>query len=648
MASYEWEQFTIGQNQSIQDIVGAATKASELLNANMAFAKTGLQIASAFLMGVVNPKVLLLNAIADEIDKFTADFKGTGFHVIEITPTGKEVLPKDADGNPVKLVLGSAAVAANYAAVAALGDDGLIAEFIKWSKEFLGEDDPANLKKTSYLVSVGKSLPPAARTENANDDSASEKDPIFGMHKMTPSQIIAQIISAMDDELDDRRPQFSSSADVGALVIIIGFSDMTKNLPSLGGALETIVEFFGGENGLLTKGLQQIGTLVKAAAGQLEDPSKHNVVFKVEDITGVRGTITDKESLKPMGVEYNFKKMFEEGDFVVGPRAKFGARAMGYVSKVENATLMMVDEIIAAGTPFEKTIEVESEVYQTAEVTITGASELDHIAFTNIGAGASLQKVHYFQNRNTYVDQNSSEPVEGPLYNDYKYYEDLSMVPIAPPSAKSEADEGDTKVVREGGNALLTIKSKSTVLETHNVGGIDYKVKTSIIGTISEPKKKTAPPPNFKAAKLEDLIGDFKTFFSAIDTFSATLRGAAGDTSNALDGIIKFLEGKIKELDAINEALQKVLALFSVGLPQAGVYVLMIPDGTPGGNDAVKSALSSATNKPPDSLDFCVGMMMMGGSASIKPLMTLLAAGSGGKVETKDVTAGSVAEQLLR
>ena len=230
MASYEWEQFTIGQNKTIQDIVVAASKASELLTTNMAIAKTGLQLASAFLMGVVNPKVLLLNAIADEVDKFTADFQGTGFHVIEITPTGKEVLPKDADGNPIKLAVGAVGIAASYTAAAAAG---LTEEFIAWSKEFLGEDDPANLKKTSYLVSVGKSLPPDKRTENANDDSASEKDPIFGMHKMNPSQIIAQIISAMDDQLDDRRPQFSSSADVGALVIIIGFSDMTKNLPSL-------------------------------------------------------------------------------------------------------------------------------------------------------------------------------------------------------------------------------------------------------------------------------------------------------------------------------------------------------------------------------------------------------------------------------
>ena len=607
MASYEWEQFTIGQNQSIQNIVGAATKASELLTTNMAIAKTGLQLASAFLMGVVNPKVLLLNAIADEVDKFTADFQGTGFHVIEITPTGKEVMPKDADGNPIKLAVGAAGIAANYTAAAAVG---LTEEFAAWTKEFLGEDDPANLKKTTYMVSQGKSLPPAKRTENANDDSVSEKDPIFGMHKMTPSQIIAQIVSAMDDQLDDRRPQFSSSADVGAIVIIIGFSDMTTNLPSLKGAIEALVQFFGGDNGLLTKGMQQLGTLVEAAAGQLEDPSKHNVKFKVEDITGVRGTITDKETLKEVGIEYNFNKMFEVGDFVVGPRAKFGARAMGYVSAVENAAAMEDDP---------KTALDESEVYQTAEITITGASELDHIAFTNIGAGSSLQKVHYFQNKNTYIDQNSGEFVEGPPYNDYKYYADLTA---------EEAAVGDTKVVREEGKALLTIKSKSTVIERHKIGGSDYAVKTSVIGTIFEPKKKDAPPPNFKAAKLTDLIGDFKTFFAAINTFSDTLRGMAGDSAGALDGVIDFLDGKIAELDKINEALQKVLSLFSVGLPQAGVYVLKIPDGTTGGNDAVKSALSSATERPPDSLDFCVGMMMMGGSASIKPLMTLLAAGS--------------------
>ena len=78
---------------------------------------------------------------------------------------------------------------------------------------------------------------------------------------------------------------------------------MPTNLPSLKGAIEALVQFFGGDAGLLTKGMQQIGNLAAAALGQLEDPSKHNVVFNVEDITGVRGTVTDKESLEGIGKE---------------------------------------------------------------------------------------------------------------------------------------------------------------------------------------------------------------------------------------------------------------------------------------------------------------------------------------------------------
>ena len=156
---------------------------------------------------------------------------------------------------------------------------------------------------------------------------------------------------------------------------------------------------------------------------------------------------------------------------------------------------------------------------------------MDHIAFTNIGVGSSLQKVHYYENKNTYVDQNSGEFVEGSPYNDYKYFADLTA---------DEAKAANTKVVRESGKALLTVSSTEDITETHNTGGIDYVVRTSVIGTIFEPKKKDAPPPNFKAAKLEDLIGDFKTFFAAINTFSDTLRGMAGDSSSALDGVIQL------------------------------------------------------------------------------------------------------------
>ena len=78
MATTEWQSITIGQNKKIQEVVSAAAKASDLLNANVALAKGGLQAAQVFLQGILNPKILLLTAIADEIDKFVEDLKLTG------------------------------------------------------------------------------------------------------------------------------------------------------------------------------------------------------------------------------------------------------------------------------------------------------------------------------------------------------------------------------------------------------------------------------------------------------------------------------------------------------------------------------------------------------------------------------------------
>ena len=171
-----------------------------------------------------------------------------------------------------------------------------------------------------------------------------------------------------------------------------------------------------------------------------------------------------------------------------------------------------------------------------------------------------------------------------------------------------EATKAVTKVKREGGNTLLTKVEEVDITETYS----GHILKTSVIGTIVTPQKKKAPPPNFSTFKLEDLLGDFSTFFSAINTLSDTLRNMAGDSATALDDIIEYLDAKIEELEEIAAALQKILALFTVGLGDAGVYVLSIPVAI-GGNEYIKSELQGAANRPPDSLEFTLAFMMMGG-----------------------------------
>ena len=336
----------------------------------------------------------------------------------------------------------------------------------------------------------------------------------------------------------------------------------------------------------------------------------NNVTLKVNNVCKARGTEDDKAILDAAGVSYLVEGVFEVNDFVVGPRVKFGARCQGYVS-----------EIIST-EPDE-----EDDTYSTQELKIAGITELDAIGFRSLGSGAKLQKVAFVEKYNNFVDQNTGKPVQSGPFNDFEYIPNLSRVDAAP-GQKSSAQVARTKVKRESGKTLLTVVgSGEDVIEKHT-GKIDQfpvslTTNNTIVGDIPETKLSPAPPPNFKAAKLEDMIGDFKVFFMAIDALTDTLRKMADDAGKALQDIIDYLDAKIAELEEINQALQKILALFSIGLPSAGIYTLNIPVAV-GGTEYIKEELQGAANAPPDDLDFTMAFMLVGEGTAFKTLQKLL------------------------
>ena len=72
MADYEWAQVTLGQNKTIAEIASQASKASALVDANVKFAKVALELGKVLLLAATNPQLLLLVAIADEIDNIVS------------------------------------------------------------------------------------------------------------------------------------------------------------------------------------------------------------------------------------------------------------------------------------------------------------------------------------------------------------------------------------------------------------------------------------------------------------------------------------------------------------------------------------------------------------------------------------------------
>ena len=649
MADLQWEQFTLGQNKVIQDIGAAAAKASALVEANAKLAQVTLETGKVLLMGLLNPQLLLLVAIADEIDNFVNDFKGTGFYILEIVPTGNEILPKDVDGDPIKILLSPISLTAAYSAsaIAGFGD-----QWIDWFGAISGgETDPNNPQRSTYFVDQKKSKALADRTENANDDSVTDIDPVFGFPKMTPSTVISQIVTAMDEEADINRPNFSSSAEVAAVVVIIGFSDLTKNIESFKSILEAFIAFFGGENGLFTKGLFQIHNIIKAGADNLaKGADAYKSVIKVSNVSGVRGTDEDSKVLKKMKIDYNYEKVFEEGDLVAGPIRMFGGtagkgRAIGIVTKAET------------------TSNEPRAPYSSQELTLTCLSETDQHAFDHLSNGNIIQRVAYYKNQKSHIDQNTGELIKEAEFNDYVYIQDLpseiefvvegSQEWIEREGERSHVDvlrtkeneqtyvqEAQMKVEKVAGQTLLKVKetqdaseyhTRSTGFSAYSTVGIqeDYETKNEVIGKIDRPKvavENKGIPPNFKKAKLEDLMDDLKTFFFQISKFTQGMRDFAAGATEELGKVIEYLDEKIAEIEELNKSIQAILAIFQIGIPDSGVYVLSIPTTT-GGNAAIKDALSSATNGPPNTLDYSVGFMMMGGGPSMKPLQLLLTGG---------------------
>ena len=654
MATTEWKSSTLGQNKAIQKIATAAAKASELLDVNVKLASGTLKAAGIFLQGILGPYILLLRTTADTIDDFVKDFKNIGFFILEVCPDGKYILPKDADGNPIHILVGGVEIAANASIAAAAGQT---IEFKEWAKEFLGEEDIylTGAQKANYPVPVGKSQPPASRTDNASDNKLATLDGLTGLYKMTPSQVIATMIAAMDDELDLRRPQLSSSAEAGAIVMIVGVSDLTKNLANLQSIFKAFLTFFGGEEkkdksgkvvaaGGVATGVAKLGSLIEAALGQANDPSKNDTTLTVNGVCGLRGTEDDKTILKRLKIPYNFgaggttSNLFELNDFVVGPRVKFGQRCMGYVSKINSteADTEAVAGVPQLGIPASTK---ESEVYSVQELVIRGVTELDAIGWRNLSTGAKLQKVSFDYRATVSIDQNSGTVVKTGPYNDFEYIPNLPDQEYADVETVSDmilthpiAKGAFTKVVHNpsADNPWLLKKmgDGEDIREVHKEpfsSGI-HTTQNTVIGDILSPKTPEAPHPNFKASKLEDLIGDFNVFFASIDALTDTLRKMADDAGKALQDIIDYLDSKIAELEEINAALQKILALFSIGLPAAGIYTLKIPVAV-GGNEYIKGELSGAANAPPDSLDFTFGFMLIGEGTAFKTLQDLLIPG---------------------
>ena len=331
-----WSSITLGQNKKIQEVAEAALKASALLEVKLEWASTGIRAAGILLKGALNPPIILLEAVADEIDKFMSDFRNIGFYMLEVgRPDVPLQIPMMWDGESgawaiVSIPVNAASIVVNMANAAA---QGLALEYSGWAAETLGEYNIylTGAQKTTYQIPVKergltkyadscwsdehttkeeceaahsgmwfnldwKGLDPSSKgTAPPKTGQIGEIDKWTGLPKINPSLAIATIISAIDDPYDKRRPIFSTSAQTGGLLIMVGIADFTKNLATIADILRAIITFFGGSKQGIVAGVSKTFDLVLASLGQLDEPAKNSVTLEVTNVCEMIGTEDQQE-----------------------------------------------------------------------------------------------------------------------------------------------------------------------------------------------------------------------------------------------------------------------------------------------------------------------------------------------------------------
>lgn len=128
-------------------------------------------------------------------------------------------------------------------------------------------------------------------------------------------------------------------------------------------------------------------------------------------------------------------------------------------------------------------------------------------------------------------------------------------------------------------------------------------------------------PPDFGGIQIKNLIPMWGDFFQMLENFVKQLKGMISDSAAFIQDIIDMIKGIEKFLEDMVKIITDFLEFFSITLPSTGVYALNIPSQG-GGNDGLKTAISGASGLP--ELGYAAGILFVGTEVSgVNPISLL-------------------------
>ena len=610
----EWKPFQIAAAGEIQALADSAAALADTVKETLTLANLGMSAVKILAqLQNINPLLIALDALADEVLKEIANLKEAGYYYLMIDPYFiKNVTPEPA------FTYGFEQLRTKGGNRLFLLKDKDTGEYLEVAERRGIHEFPTQAQLDSEeakpLLATPRKLIPGGYNPYEN----SLVDPLANISpypKFSTKQVIEEFSKAFDDKGDVPRYKALDSAPKK-----IGTTVYARNGDPYSGWDKT--KDFGlqlYDVGLANQTVDY--TIERKPVNSIIQYGKPNIITN----SGAIAIIIAAPSFDVFTDTFNaFSKMFSD------------------IPEFSAVTKSMSDSFAEILTPNDvviKLTQVDTKYGSFVEGDVIGGEKYGGLAeVVSVNADSIVATVMTAQKRVIRTDdlRNEFEYMETVDINSNERWIDMELTakPIRSADGINPFIPGDDVYEQEKrGEYGPPDTDKSPNYVTKGKHTVTFPQprriypKLAKVGMEKLAELPDSTKPDFNGIQIQHLIPAWGDFFQILENFVKQLKGMISDSAAFIQDIIDMIKDIEKFLEELVKTITEFLEFFSITLPSTGVYALNIKSQD-GGNDGLKTAISGASGLPDPPLAYAAGILFvgteMGGINPITLLATLL------------------------
>ena len=613
-AKAEWKPHQIAKAGDLASLAAAATALAETVKSTLSLASAGMEVVKLLAaLQNINPLLMALEKLADEVLKQITDLKEAGYWYLYIDPYYEgNVTPKQKYNYGFEVLRNKA----GERIWELKGSGG------NWKDSKPGDPVPMlsqiqNETARPKLASPRKLIPGGYNKDSPILDPlrSSAEGGVSKFPTFTVKEVINEFIKAFDDEGDVPRYKLlgavSDAPKAGVIVYDTDGNAYTGWNPKIDFGIELFDKGKASVDGSIVKDYVS----ARKALNSRKTVGKPNIMGNTEfdGGSGAIAIIIASGDFKSFYDVFNkFSQMFSDIPEFASDTGKNLLDALTEIATPNPVTVKLtqvdtnyqsfvVGDVI--GGKIYNSMGKIKEIIEGSVVPSVMMGRKEVIATDDEGETFSVMTEYNMNEIERWIDM---EVVLDPIRNINGLNPWISGDMVLEMEKRGES--GNPEIVDDVFPNYVFKGGDTTELPKE----LRVYPKVAIVAMEKLMILPESTPPDFGGIQIKDIVPGWGEFFQLLENFVLQLKGMISDSGKFIQDMIDMIKQVEAFLEYMIELIDEFLKFFQITLPSQGVYALYIPNQN-GGIEGLKSELKAADGIP--DLGYASGILFVGTEA---------------------------------